>query len=252
MEILYNDIIRTWRDRKAEDLLNRFFVKFTYSSNKIANIETRLRDVESIFSEERVSGFNGDTITLKEIENHKNLCKNIFKLSKENNGKLSINLIKRFHFELMKGCYLEELLSKGEKPGEFKIDCNVGSLQGAVDIEENLDLLIKEINEVEINEDNVLKVVSYFHCCWWLGKVHLFACGNGRVGRMLLNYLLIGNNFPPIIVFYTDKEEYYLALEYFNTKNEISRMVEFLEVQSYKTWEKDYNVKLKCLKDFLD
>lgn len=242
---MYNDVVRTWRKGKTEDLLNGFFIKFTYSSNKIANIETRLRDVESIFSEERLSDFNGDTITQKEIENHKNFLKNIFGLSKENNGKLSINLIKRFHFELMKGCYSEELLSKGEKPGEFKRACHAGGL------EESLGSLIKEINDVEINEDNALKVISYFYCCW-LRKIHPFVFGDGRLGRVLFNYLLIVNNLPPIVIFYNNKEEHDLALEYFDQTNKLSQMVEFLEYQSYKTWEKDYNVKLKCLKDFLD
>lgn len=67
-----------------------------------------------------------------------------------------------------------------------------------------------------------------------------------------MNYLLIGNNFPPIVLFGNDREQYYLALEYFNETQEISKMVNFLEDQAYKTWIKDYNVKLKNLKDFLD
>ena len=72
------------------------------------------------------------------------------------------------------------------------------------------------------------------------------------MGRILINYLLIGNNLPPIIIFYNDCEEYHLALEYFNSKQEIDKMVKFLDEQAYKTWIKDYNVKLKTLKDFSD
>lgn len=248
---MYNDVVRIWRNGKTEDLLNRFFIKFTYSSNKIMNVATRFRDVESIFREERVSDFNGNTTTLKGIENHKHLCKDILRLSKENNAKLSVNLIKQFHYRLMNGCYTEEGLIKGEKPGECKRACHAGGLHAKVDIEESLGSLIKEINDVEISKDNALKVISYFYCCW-LRKIHPFVCGNGRLGRVLFNYLLIGNNLPPIVIFYNNKEEHDLALEYFNQTNKLSKMVEFLEYQSYKTWEKDYNVKLKCLKDFLD
>ncbi len=119
----------------------------------------------------------------------------------------------------------------------------------ALEVEENLDLLIEEINNVEITENNALKVISYFHCRF--ETIHPFAAGNGRIGRLLINYLLIGNSLPPIILFENDCEEYYLALEYFNSKQEIDKMFKFLDDQAYKTWVKDYNVKLKSLKDFL-
>lgn len=217
-----------WRDGKTEDLLNKFFPKFIYSSNKVSNTETRLRDVEIIFRGERVKDFKGNKVTVKEIENHKHLCENILRLSKENSAKLSVNLIKQFYYDLMKECYSEELLIKGEKIGEFKKAYHVGGLHGAVDIEENLTSLIKEINAVEINVDNVLKVISYFYACW-LGRGQPFVSGNGRLGRVLFNYLLIGNNFPPIIIFYNDKEKHNFVLEYFKKTNKISKMIEFLE-----------------------
>ncbi|MBU3104377.1 hypothetical protein [Clostridium gasigenes] len=68
----------------------------------------------------------------------------------------------------------------------------------------------------------------------------------------MLNYILIGNKLPPIVLFYNDREQDYLALEYFNETQEISKMFILLEDQAYKTWLKDYNFKLKNLKEFLD
>lgn len=253
--MLYNKAVGVWRQGKTEDILEKFFLKFTYCSNKIENEETRLRDVESIFRGEKVIGFKGDKKTIMEIENHKKLCKNLLQISKENNAKLSIDLIKQFHYELMKnGCFSENLLFKGERPGEFKkghyvVGFNdVGS--DPSEVEEDLISLVEEINNVQITKNNALKIISYFHC--WYEAIHPFADGNGRVGRMLLNYLLIGNNLPPIIIFYDDREEYYSALEYFNEMQEIDKMANFLDGQAYKTWIKDYNIKLKSLRDFLD
>ncbi len=252
--MLYHEVVKAFREREEKDLLDRFFLKFTYSSNRIENNETRLRDVETVFKGEKVITFKGNKKTITEIENHKKLCQSILQLCKENNTKLSILLIKQFHYVLMKGCFTEELLLKGEKPGEFKKGDYVIGLYDvgveALDVEENLISLIQEINNVEITETNALKVVSYFHC--WFEAIHPFADGNGRIGRVLINYLLIANNLPPIVLFENDCEEYYLALEYFNSKQEINKMVKFLNEQAYKTWVKNYNVKLKSLKDFLD
>lgn len=138
----------------------------------------------------------------------------------------------------MKGCFSDELLSKGEKPGSFKRgDYVVGRYDVGVtpyEVEQNLSSLVDEVNQVKITEDNALKIVAYFHC--WFEVIHPFADGNGMVGRFLFNYLLVGNALPPINIFEKDKSQYYLALEYFNDKQEIDRMINFLDMQVYKSW----------------
>lgn len=234
----YPEAIKVWRNGNKQDLLDKFFLKFSYSSNKIENSETRLNDVKAVFKGEKVIDFKGNKKTLKEIENHRDLCKNILKICVENNAKLSLSLIKKFHYYLMKGCLTKELLMKGERPGEFKkCDYVIGLHDVGVlplEVEENLNSLIDEVNEVEINENNALKVVSYFHC--WFESIHPFADGNGRAGRMIFNYLLIGNNLPPIIIFESCGNDYYLVLEYFNETQEIDKMINFLDYQVYKTW----------------
>jgi hypothetical protein len=59
-----------------------------------------------------------------------------------------------------------------------------------------------------------------------------------------------------LLIFLCDKKWLIVSVskeiaEYFNANQEISKMVKFLDDQSYKTWIKNYNVKLKNLKDFL-
>jgi Fic family protein len=220
--MLYEECIKIWRTGIGEEQIDRFFMRFTYCSNKIENNVTRFRDVESVFKGENVIDFNGNKKTIKEIENHRELCQDIFKLRKETEAKLSMDIIERIYSVLT-----ENKMSIEEYEG--------------------LNKLVQDINNMEIDDCNALEVVSYFYCCFQ-------TIGNfdSRVGRMLLNYLLVANNLPPIIMFYLDKEEYHLTLQYFNETQEIDKMVKFLDDQAYKTWVKDYNLKLKGLKDFLD
>ena len=44
-------------------------------------------------------------------------------------------------------------------------------------------------------------------------KIHPFADGNGRVGRMLLNYILIKAGYYPIIIRKTHRNHYLKALQ---------------------------------------
>jgi len=43
-------------------------------------------------------------------------------------------------------------------------------------------------------------------------SIHPFRDGNGRVGRLILNFILRKNGFPLIDIKYKDRESYYDAL----------------------------------------
>ena len=44
-------------------------------------------------------------------------------------------------------------------------------------------------------------------------QIHPFTDGNGRTARLIMNWVLLRNNFPPAIIEVQNKEEYYKAIE---------------------------------------
>jgi Fic family protein len=44
-------------------------------------------------------------------------------------------------------------------------------------------------------------------------KIHPFTGGNGRTARLLMNWILLRNKFPPVIIEVSNKEQYYNAIE---------------------------------------
>ncbi|MAG08157.1 cell filamentation protein Fic [Candidatus Woesearchaeota archaeon] len=68
--------------------------------------------------------------------------------------------------------------------------------------------------------------------------VHPFQDGNGRIGRLLLNYVLIKKRYPPINITLEDRTEYYKALREYDKLHDIKPMLRLLISQFKKTLKK--------------
>lgn len=86
---------------------------------------------------------------------------------------------------------------------------------------------LKEYNELEKKTESVeLSGIIHFRFV----SIHPFGDGNGRASRLLMNYILIKNNCPPLNIKFTDRYDYYKALEKGQTeKNEIHFLKWFMK-----------------------
>lgn len=238
--LTYEYLVNNW-DFK-EEYKNQFSIKFSFNSGKIENDKFSYNDTREIFERGSVSSYTGDVNTLIEQVNQKSCMDIVFNSDLE----LSKDLIKLFHFTLMNGCMTPRLIAKGEQAGQFKKgDYVVGKNDiGCLpeEVEEELEFIIDQFNEVvssvedpsELQPEKSLKIVTYFHA--WFESIHPFADGNGRTGRMIMNWMLIKLGHPPIVVFEEDRNVYYDALEDFNETEDLDRLFKFFKFESVKTW----------------
>ena len=74
--------------------------------------------------------------------------------------------------------------------------------------------------------------------------IHPFQDGNGRVGRLLLNFILVKNNYPLINIMLEDRAEYYKTLQEYSKKDNLKSTLNFL-IKQYKKTIKEVSKKKK-------
>ncbi len=240
---MYNKAVSLWKQKNVKteaelaEALNGHSISFAYNSGKIENDKVTYNDTREIFEHDGVTSYTGDLRTLFEIRNSKYANE---KFLSAFNDRLPLNeeLIKEFQKLLTLNTYDTRRYQLGERPGEYKKhDYVTGKNEiGAApeDVKEEMDELIEEMQD--ISEGIALKAATYFHLKF--ENIHPFADGNGRTGRLLMNYILVLNGHPPITIHEEDRKTYYSALESWDTSLDIQPMFNFLKEQTVKTWEK--------------
>ena len=68
-------------------------------------------------------------------------------------------------------------------------------------------------------------------------NIHPFADGNGRVGRILLNNILLKNNLPPLNIDLKNQNEYYATLQMYENEGNIRPTIKLM-LREYKDLKK--------------
>lgn len=240
---LYEKTLAWWKEKKIEtdaqlaEVLSGHSIAFAYHSGKIENDKITYNDTREIFENDGVTAYTGDLRTLFEIRNAK-LANELFLTSFGEKRRMDEALVKEFQKLLTMNTYDARRWQLGERPGEYKKHDYVTGREeiGAApeDVQEEMAELMDELQD--LMQEDALTAAAYFHVKF--ENIHPFADGNGRTGRLAMNYLLVMLGHPPIVVHEEDRKEYYAALEAWDTKQNLKVMISFLRSQTVKTWRK--------------
>ncbi len=239
----YEKAVAIWKKRNIQndaelaEALNGHSIAFAYNSGKIENDKVTYHDTREIFEHDGVTSYTGDLRTLFEIRNAKE-ANELFLTAFNERRPVDEALVREFQYKLTLNTYDTRRFQLGERPGEFKHHDYVTGKEevGASpeDVVEEMSELLSELNDVPDNR--VLTAAAYFHAKF--ENIHPFADGNGRTGRLLMNYILVLHNHPPIIIHQEDRREYFYALEAWDSEQELKPLIDFLMQQTEKTWQK--------------
>lgn len=173
-----------------------------YNSNAIENSTLTLKETERILMELEVSR----NISLREVFEAKNLARVMqFIGSKTQTEPLSKELILLLHKMLIENIN-EKIAGRFRKAGEYvRVGAHIAPPP------KQIEPMINEILvEYTSNQTTYfLDKIAQFHLDF--ETVHPFCDGNGRIGRLLINYQLFSLGFPGVIIRNKEKVDYNLA-----------------------------------------
>ncbi len=201
----------------------KFTATFTYNTNAIEGSIVSLREVKSLINK-KTKPFNHDEIESLNVAS----AVDYIKKTKE---KLSVKLIRKLH----------EICFKGTKTfaGEIRkvrvgvVDKNGKVIHEGAPVDELLHLLEELCQWYNKHKRKYppLLLSAFVHDQF--ENIHPFQDGNGRVGRLLMNYVLLRHKYPPINIRLKDRNRYYYCLQKFQKENDIKPTMRFL-IGQYK------------------
>lgn len=146
---------------------------------------------------------------------------------------ISIDFIKKIHKIVFKNSkpFAGKLRKKGEEVVVMDSRRNVVH-EGAP--QPRITHLLKELTEwYEKNKTKYPALILGAVVHDQFENIHPFRDGNGRVGRILLNNILIKHNLPPINIDFKNRAEYYASLQAYQKNKDLKPTID-LYVKEYK------------------
>lgn len=211
-------------DVDANRLHRKFMLDFNYNSNHIEGNTLTYGQTEVLLLLGEVIG-NAKMSDLEEMKAH-NVCFKMMQAEAATDNPLTETFIRQLHHTMLREDYtVYRKLPNGTQTsyvvhaGRYKTRPNsvitpTGERFEYASPEETTALmydLVKWYNEEEReNELSAIEIASLFHYRYI--RIHPFEDGNGRITRLMVNFILLRHNYPMIVIHSKNKNAYLHAL----------------------------------------
>lgn len=231
--------------RRVEDLRKRYYsalpgkeslvaiineaevAEQVYNSNAIENSTLTLEETEKILLQVDLERY----VNEREIFEAKNLARVMgYVTERANDRNLDKEMILLLHKMLISNIR-DEIAGRYRNEQEW---VRVGSYI-AVDPKEIDERMIRLLSEYQsTNRGHIIKRIALLHLTF--EHIHPFVDGNGRIGRVMNNYLLMREGYVPLTIQFTDRPSYYQSFKDFESNGDTTRMEQIVGnalVESY-------------------
>jgi Fic family protein len=200
------------------DVRDQFILKLTYHSNSIEGNTLTEPDTAAILFDNAALPNKSLTEQL-EAKNHQTALNYLFDwlLKRE---KIDEQQVLRLHSILMNGIRSDAGMYRNHGVRITGVDMPTANYASVPK------LMAEIMARINGKTDDVIALAATIHSAF--EKIHPFSDGNGRVGRLLMNVMLLRADFAPCIIRQEQKRLYYAYLYKAQTKGEQSQLEDYI------------------------
>lgn len=204
------EILKKNRESLLDIVFEAELPESVYNSNAIENSTLTISETEKILLDMEVSR----NVSVREVFEAKNLAQVFGYIKKKTNGKnIDKDLILLLHEMLILNID-KNIAGRFRKQYEY-VRIGTYIAPAPEHIEDMIEAMLLEYSSSHV--EYFLEKIAKFHLEF--EHIHPFCDGNGRIGRVLINYQLIQLGFPPIIIRDKEKTLYYKSFGEYRNSN---------------------------------
>lgn len=209
-----------------EKYMEQFMIKFTYNTNRIEGGSLTFKDTSKLLHD-NITPSEKPMKDIKEAENHRKVFYATLKYKKD----ITLGTILEWHYNLFK----ETKPGIAGKIRNYQVGISGTDVELPSPVE--LNALLKDFfNWYNKNKGNLHPVELAALVHYRFVSIHPFGDGNGRISRLLMNFILHKYGFPMLDISYKNRNSYYTALERSQKKKQETIFVQHI----IKRYIKDY------------
>ena len=194
-QIEWKRIPKSAKEKELEEIS----IAFTYNTNAIEGSTITLEEAREIIHD-KISP-NKPLRDVRETEAHSKVFLQMLKEDKE----ITKELLLTWH----KDIFGETKLDIAGKFRDYLVRVGPHLAPDWQDVENLMNVFFEFVNNSK--KMNPVELAGRAH--YKFEKIHPFGDGNGRIGRLLMNFILWHNGYPMLIIEYKKRKSYYKALQ---------------------------------------
>ena len=212
-----------------EQYIESFMINFTYNTNRIEGSTLSLRETADLL-QQHITPRNKPLHDLKEAEAHKKVFYEMLNHSKD----LTLAVVHYWHKLLWQDTTTD--IAGTVRQHQAAIARSKVELPFPAELDTQLHEFFKWYNKKKRKLNSVV-IAALVHLKFV--TIHPFSDGNGRISRLMMNFVLHKHGYPMLNIEYTNRNSYYNALERSQTKKKEYIFVQYL-VKLYLKINKRY------------
>jgi len=205
------------RTVEADQILRAIWIDDVHNSTAIeGNTMTRVQ-VEALVERREASGGFVENL---EVEGYARAADSVYRQAGDYAGKaIPIEAISEIHRQAVELVWAVEPPPTKDRPGAWrKGGVRIRRVQVSLPPAIHADLSAWSRSTGQRSNDvNPIVHAAQHHA--WFERIHPFVDGNGRVGRLLLNFTLLQAGYPPAVILASQRARYLQALKTADTGN---------------------------------